>query len=254
MGLDVLIWGFGIAVFGVAARRAFDMMGQRRWLAAWAWYFVSFIPLGVASQVWVVMNNPIPTTRWIILGVAGAAIGATAFVTIGEAIRPTKANGAGPIVPGASSTTRMEDSVAQTTNPSAGNQPVQAPPSATGSPTITIPGSGNILNFGSAGNITQNSEAKAREAIRDPDGIYQLDQKVGTVVAARSDLSHSSYTFEEIISPQDTLDINRDFQYREYVLRVATPPSSVGSNLGGLRSRKYVGVQCTIMGRISSTP
>jgi hypothetical protein len=87
MGLDVLIWGFGIAVFGVAARRAFDMITQERWRATWVWFFVSFVPLGAASQVWVAMNNPPPTVRWLILGIAGAALGATLSIAIGEAMR-----------------------------------------------------------------------------------------------------------------------------------------------------------------------
>jgi hypothetical protein len=87
MGLDVLVWGFAVAVFGVAFRRALDMSSQQRWRSAWFWYFVSFVPLGLASQVWVAMNNPTPTVRWLILGFAGAALGATAFIAIGEFIR-----------------------------------------------------------------------------------------------------------------------------------------------------------------------
>jgi hypothetical protein len=102
MGLDVLIWGFGIAVFGVAARRAFDMITQERWRATWIWFFASFVPLGAASQVWVAMNNPPPTARWFILGIAGAAFGATLFIAIGEALRPVSpANAQGSPPPAA---------------------------------------------------------------------------------------------------------------------------------------------------------
>jgi hypothetical protein len=108
MGFDVLIWGFGIAVFGVAARRAFDMISQERWRAMWIWFLVSFVPLGAASQVWAAMNNPPSVTRWLILGTAGAAIGATLFIAVGEAVRsPAKAQNASP------STTQSPPAVTQ---------------------------------------------------------------------------------------------------------------------------------------------
>lgn len=216
-----------LAIFGLFGKFAFDMRRDRNYRASWGWSVCAILP-GLLSAIYLTSELAVPVQlRNLLLGSLGAVVGACAAIWIGYVISEHSA-------------------MAQ------GSPPAQPAPAV--APTITIPGSGNILNFGSAGNITQNSEAKAREAIRDPDGIYQLDQKVATVVAARIDLSHSLVTFEEIDSPQDILDIEREFQYREYVLHTVTTPSNAGANLGGLRSRKYIDVQCTILGRINPTP
>jgi hypothetical protein len=111
-----------------------------------------------------------------------------------------------------------------------------------------------IFNFGTAGNITQNSEAKAREAMRDPDGVYQFDQKVAIVVAAKVDRSRSLITFEAIRSPEDKFNPDRDFQYREYILHLDKMTSKTKGTISGFTSSQYINPECTITGIINSTP
>jgi hypothetical protein len=142
MGLDVLIWGFGIAVFGVLARRAFEMSSQQRWRATWAWSFVSFVPLGIASQVWVAMNNPAPAARWVVLGFAGAALGASAFIALGEIIRST-----------ADAHTQQDTAQTQPREKPATGAEVQNQ-SPGGQPPIVNQGPGSAYSTGQRGGVT----------------------------------------------------------------------------------------------------
>jgi hypothetical protein len=232
MGSDpipwAIVWSIAGVIWAVSFRRGFDMTSQRRWLVSSVWYFISILPLAAVSLWWAAMSNPAPTTKWVVLGVIGAAFGATLFITVGELFKPTSA--ANAQVAGQSS---------QTSPPNAPSQ------------TITIPGSGNILNFGSAGNITQNSEAKMRQAMRDPDGIYQLDQKVAMVVAPEIKRSESFVLFKSIQDAQ-LLDIKRDFQWREYVLRYIGSSDQIVVQGAGFAGRQFLNVQCSIVGIVSN--
>jgi hypothetical protein len=83
-----IAWSIAGVVLAVAFHRGFEMISQDRWLAASVWYFISVMPLGAVSLWWAAMSNPAPTTQWVVLGVIGAAFGASLFIAAGELLRP----------------------------------------------------------------------------------------------------------------------------------------------------------------------
>lgn len=79
-----ILWAIASGIFTLAFRRGFDMTSQQRWLASSVWYLISVLPLGAVS-LWSAMSNSAPTTRWVVLGVIGASVGACLFIAAGEA-------------------------------------------------------------------------------------------------------------------------------------------------------------------------
>src|SRR5438105_191417 len=124
-----IVWTAALVWLGVAFRRGFDMTSQQRRRASAVWYFVSVIPLAGVALWWAVMSNPAPTTKWVMLGVAGAVFGAAAFIAAGELISPT------------------EGAMAQ------GNPP-PSPPPTNGSPPTVNQGPGSAYSVDQRGGIT----------------------------------------------------------------------------------------------------
>jgi hypothetical protein len=214
-------WGITAAVVPAAltigglvmilAAREYQIAARLCFALAGAW-------LGVVGFMWLIHTPASPTPRIA----AGLGIGVFVFVVIPLLIRA-----AWP-----------PDAQAQ-------NPPNQMPPP------VTMQGGTAIFNYGTAGNITQNSENKTREAMRDPDGIYQLDQKVATVVSPEVRRSESLVLFKSIQDAQ-RLDIGRDFQWREYIIRYLESSDQMVVEGAGLSGRKFLNVRCSIVGIVSN--
>lgn len=86
---------------------------------------------------------------------------------------------------------------------------------------------------------------------RDPDGIYQFGQQVGTVELARMDKSKSTVFFQRIVGAMN-LNNRREFEYRNYVLRIRRELGETTSDLSGQRNRALFAVQCDIVGPAST--
>jgi hypothetical protein len=84
---------------------------------------------------------------------------------------------------------------------------------------------------------------------RDPDGVYQNDRLVGTVIAPRITLNESRVYFAEIQNATD-LDINKPFEYRDFVLRVIHVNARIGLLLspGSVSTGVLENVVCEIIG------
>lgn len=222
-GTGFLVFAGAIAVsfFSFALTRAAKMREQGTLLGEVWWYIIGLLPILVVCVLWAAMGDQFVIAQRVISIVVGAAIGGAALFAVCEWIRPTTAS-AQPTAPAQAAT-----------------------------PSVNIQGGNVILNFGTAKDITQNSETRALQAMRDPDGIYQFDQKVATVVAPEIDRSRSLVFFKQIQNAAN-FDRNRDFQYREYVLKIVDVSDQVTiSGLGMPTNRGYANVQCRIVGIIS---
>jgi hypothetical protein len=80
---------------------------------------------------------------------------------------------------------------------------------------------------------------------------YQLDQKVAMVVAPEIKRSESLVLFKSIQDAQ-LLDIKRDFQWREYVLRYIGSSDQIVVQGAGFAGRQFLNVQCSIVGIVSN--
>jgi hypothetical protein len=235
MANSAVIWTFAGVIAAACAARGLSMASNAFWM--FFWYALGAAVLAGASVIWVSLEPTMLIQHRIVVGSLGALLGCFALLSAGELINPTDAQ------PGPQSSTTPPIS------PPA--NPPSSPIVPTGPP-VTIQGNGPVIfNYGSAGSITQNTESKAREAIRDPDGIYQFDQKVATIIAAEVDRSKSQVSFKEIRNANN-LNIDRDFQYREYVLHFANAGASQTSS-GALfgNNKAYMFVTCVIVGIIN---
>jgi hypothetical protein len=225
--LGILI-PLSLAFLGLFGKFSFDMRQDRNYRGSWFWAAAAVLP-GLLGAIYLT-SDPTMTValRSAILGTLGAAVGACVAVWIGYVIsQPVSAQ----VTPGS------------------------APPSPTAPPpSVTIQGDNNIFNFGSAGNITLNSEPTAREAMLDPDGLYQFNQKVAVITAAEIDRSNSQVQFKKILSEGSIIDIAKEFQYREYILKFVRADSE--GRIGGTAMRpahSFTSAVCEIMGRIDPT-
>jgi hypothetical protein len=83
---------------------------------------------------------------------------------------------------------------------------------------------------------------------RDPDGVFQLGQQVGRVDLPEIDESKSIAQFHRITGAAN-FNTSREFEYRNYVLRIRTIAGETTGDLAGLRTRALVGVECDIVDR-----
>lgn len=96
------------------------------------------------------------------------------------------------------------------------------------------------------------SNIVAAEPARDPDTIYQRGLAVGKVVAPRVFLNESKVTFDELYDTSD-LDRSREFEYRNFILRVVQVQKTIGERSevseAGSVVRKAIlgGVVCAIV-------
>jgi hypothetical protein len=86
---------------------------------------------------------------------------------------------------------------------------------------------------------------------RDPDGIYQFGQQVGTVELPLIDERKSKVFFQRIVGAMN-LNNGREFEYRKYVLRIRGELGETTSDLSGQRNRALFAVQCDIVGPAST--
>ena len=85
--------------------------------------------------------------------------------------------------------------------------------------------------------------------VRDPDGIYQLGMQVGSAEMAQSDESQGIITFGRIIGAVK-LNLDRNFDYRGFVLHLKTMGAETRASISGQSSRMLVQVTCEIVGRV----
>lgn len=92
-----LLLPFSIAWFGVLLRQAFEMEKECRIRRMWGVIAWSLIPFGISALVWVYQGEVSVVGRNILLGVLGAAIGASVMIWLGYIFAPVVA----PSVPAA---------------------------------------------------------------------------------------------------------------------------------------------------------
>jgi hypothetical protein len=78
-----LVGVVGVAVFAAALRQAFQAVEARRSRTMWGWYCWAFLASGIVALVWAVNGDPSLKARNIILGLAGAALGASLAIWAG---------------------------------------------------------------------------------------------------------------------------------------------------------------------------
>jgi hypothetical protein len=81
---------------------------------------------------------------------------------------------------------------------------------------------------------------------QDPDGIFQLGKQVGSVELPQVDESRSKVVFQRITGAVN-FNSNREFEYRNYTLRVRNIGAETKGDFSGQRSRALVGVECEIL-------
>jgi hypothetical protein len=76
-----------IAWFGLLGKFGFDMKRDGRLTQMWGYFFWSVVPFAVVALIWASQRDVDVTGRNIVLGVIGAAIGASGFIWIGYLVR-----------------------------------------------------------------------------------------------------------------------------------------------------------------------
>ncbi len=129
-GIFWLVGAACLTAFGVCLRFSLQMLIDKNIRGASAWCFWSLVPLLAVCFTLVARGDPTmaEAPRNLILGIVGAAVGATASIWIGY------------VAFGSAS--------AQTATVSGGDKSVQ------GSPSVTISGGENVVSIGQIGGIT----------------------------------------------------------------------------------------------------
>jgi hypothetical protein len=90
----------------------------------------------------------------------------------------------------------------------------------------------------------------ATAPIRDPDGVYQLGVKVGSVQSPQVDEAKGMVIFDAIIDAVK-LNADHDFEYRDFVLHIRNLRGFANSTIAGQKGRSLSTVMCEIVGRVS---
>jgi hypothetical protein len=86
--------------------------------------------------------------------------------------------------------------------------------------------------------------------VRDPDGIYQFGVQVGSVQGPQVDESHGTISFGAIVGAVK-LNTDRDFEYRDLVLRINGFATETRAGMAGQAvGRALSQVTCEIVGRV----
>lgn len=72
-----------ITIFGVLAKFAFDMKRDNQPTQMWGYFFWSMVPFAVVALMWASQRGVDLTSRNIVLGIIGAAFGATGLIWAG---------------------------------------------------------------------------------------------------------------------------------------------------------------------------
>jgi hypothetical protein len=91
-----------------------------------------------------------------------------------------------------------------------------------------------------------NVPVQSERVSRDPDGIYQYGNLVGKVELPFVDQSNSTVTFSKITGAV-SLDIEKDFDYRDYILRMTQHGAMTNADVSGQKSRAIWNVVCSIV-------
>jgi hypothetical protein len=78
---------FAIAFFALFARFGFDMKREDRPTQMWGYFFTSIVPFAVVALMWASQEGVDLTGRNIVLGVVGAALGATGLIWGGHLVQ-----------------------------------------------------------------------------------------------------------------------------------------------------------------------
>ena len=76
-----------IAIFSLLARFGFDMKREDKPTQMWGYFFTSTVPFAVVALMWASQEGVDLTGRNIILGIVGAALGATGLIWAGHLIQ-----------------------------------------------------------------------------------------------------------------------------------------------------------------------
>ena len=104
-------------------------------------------------------------------------------------------------------------------------------------------------------NLTKPVPAPAPSTpAKDPDTLYQGGQNAGQVIAPREAINQSKIYFSMIVNA-GSLDPNKQFNYREFTLKIVSVGSRIGMLVmtpGGVYTNVYRDVVCEITGRIGN--
>ena len=96
IGAFYLMLTAAVGRFTISLRHGLQMIGDKRYRAAWVWYLERFLPIAGAAQYWAATSDASAMTRNIILGLTGAAVGCCTAIALGYGVRNTAANAQPP--------------------------------------------------------------------------------------------------------------------------------------------------------------
>lgn len=95
--------------------------------------------------------------------------------------------------------------------------------------------------------LEKRQQPQSRVAIqRDPDGLYQLGQKVGIARDARIVRPEGRIYFSAIVDAANFNDSN-DFEYRNYIIKIKSVGTRQQTATAGISNRVLVRVECEIV-------
>ena len=96
--------------------------------------------------------------------------------------------------------------------------------------------------------VRSQTDQIQQSSIRDPDGIYQLGRKVGTVESPEVDESKSIISFHRIVGAVN-FNLKQDFEYRDYILHIRMIGAETEGDISGQRTRAILDVRTDIVAR-----
>ena len=97
-------------------------------------------------------------------------------------------------------------------------------------------------------NGAKGATPKNLTSARDPDGVFQLGSQVGTVQLPQIDESRGIVAFGSIVGAVK-FNIDKDFEYRDYVLHVKSFEKETRASIAGDVKRGLYQVTCEIIER-----
>lgn len=98
--------------------------------------------------------------------------------------------------------------------------------------------------------LRSSSPSPPATAVRDPDGIFQFGQQVGSVKSAQVDESRGIAQFGAIVGAVK-FNADSNFEYRDFVLHVKGFAAETRASVAGQAGRSLVQVTSEIVGRVS---
>jgi len=96
---------------------------------------------------------------------------------------------------------------------------------------------------------SSEKEQRREQEQRDPDAMYQLGSKVGTVVAAEQNLGENIISFKRIDGTGD-FNENHDFEYRDWTIKIESYADAfILRTFGKTTQKTFIAVKTTIIGR-----